>query len=104
MNSLRNWLRPFSARSANRLPAGRARLGLETLEDRQVPTVVFQPHFAGTAETSTASDYASSLQSTPAVLTFAGTYWQTAQGQQDQQTLTADVQTLLASPYLSGLT
>jgi hypothetical protein len=83
--------------------ARRTALHVEALEDRTVPTVVVQPHFAGTTLTSTPAASQYSLDSVPVVLIFAGSGWQTAQGQQDQRTLTSDITTLLASPYLSGL-
>jgi phage baseplate assembly protein gpV len=85
-------------------PAGRrVRLSLETFEDRVTPTVVIQPHFPGVTETSAASAHQATLQSEPVVLIFAGSFWQTAQGQQDQATLTNSVQALVDSAYLTGL-
>jgi hypothetical protein len=56
MSWLRNW---FGTSSKSRPSArrGKARLSLEALEDRTVPTVVFQPHFSGTAVDPGSSNY-----------------------------------------------
>jgi hypothetical protein len=79
-------------------------LGVEALEDRLVPTVIFEHHFVGTEVTSGPKANQYSLQSEPVVLIFGGSYWQTARGQRDEQTLVNSVKTILAGPYLSGLT
>jgi hypothetical protein len=68
-----------------------------------VPTVLFQSHFSGTTVTSGTGAFQYSLSGENVSLLFAGSYWQTAQGQQDQQTLTGAVKTLLGSAYLSKL-
>jgi hypothetical protein len=81
----------------------RARPGLEVLEDRSVPTVLFTPQFPGTTEVSPPGAHNQSLQSPPVMLIFAGSYWQTAQGQADEQTLTSAAQSIITGPYLSEL-
>jgi hypothetical protein len=115
LSSLRQFWNSARAQSARlqtrrkaRSPVRRQRPGLESLEDRAVPTVAFTPNFAGTTQvagpnSTIQQDDAASLQSPPVVLIFTGNYWQTNQGQQDQQTLTNDVQSILNGPYLSRL-
>jgi hypothetical protein len=103
------WFRNLVAQKRKRLcrrtsdRQRRLRPALEPLEDRSVPTVVVRPHFPGVVETSPASAQQATLQSEPVVLVFAGSYWQTAQGQSDQQKLTSSAQAILNSPYLTGL-
>jgi hypothetical protein len=95
--------RPAPARN------NRVRLSLEALENREVPTVSFAPHFSGTgvtlpAGTTLAQEEAPSLQSPDVVIIFAGTDWSTTQGQTNQQTLLTSIKSILNSPYLSALT
>jgi hypothetical protein len=85
-------------RSPNNL--GRARLAVETLEDRTVPTVVFKPTFGPDTVTSQLGG----LQSPAVHMIFSGTYWATSQGQQDEATLLNSTGNILNGPYLSGLT
>jgi hypothetical protein len=92
-----------SKRSTSATNRVRVRPRVEALEERSLPTVLFLPHFAHTHVTSNSGAYQSSKSGESIAVLFAGSYWQTAQGQQDQQTLTNDVQTLLGSPYLTGL-
>jgi hypothetical protein len=108
-NSARAQSARLQSRRKARSPLRRQRPGLEILEDRAVPTVAFTPNFAGTTQvagpnSTIQQDDAASLQSPPVVLIFTGQYWQTAQGQQDQQTLTNDAQSIVSGPYLSRLT
>jgi hypothetical protein len=101
-----NWLRTWFGTPSTSRPSARRRemhLTLQVLEDRTVPTVVFQPNFSGTTVTSDSSAYQYSLSGEQVSLIFAGSYWQTTQGKADQKTLTSDVTTLLGSPYLTGL-
>jgi hypothetical protein len=78
-----------------------ARLTVEALEDRLVPTVVFQPHFAGE---SVVSGQGTGLNSATVFLLFEGSYWtQTAAGQQDKIALTNAAQSVINSPYFSAL-
>ncbi len=86
-------------RSASQ-PQRRARLELEALEDRLVPTVVFIPKFG--AETVSGQNIA--LRSPHVDVIFSGPSWtQTSQGQQDLTTLSNSVQNILSGPYLTGL-
>jgi hypothetical protein len=55
------------------------RPGLEGLEDRTVPTVVFDPQFP--AETATTPANTTTLVNTPIDLVFWGSYWQSTLGQ-----------------------
>ncbi len=75
------------------------RLSLEALEDRLVPTVVFTPQFG--SETYTGSH--NGMQDPPVHLIFSGPYWNTAQGQQNEQTIIASTKNIVGGPYLSGL-
>jgi hypothetical protein len=84
------------------------RLGLEVLESRTVPTILFTPHFTGTVEyapsdTTIAQEQADSLSSPSVVFVFTGSYWQTTQGQNDQAHLSLSMQTILNSGYLAAL-
>jgi hypothetical protein len=76
------------------------RPALEKLEDRTVPTIVFQPHFG--AETVQGTN--DGMQNPPVYFIFSGPYWNTAQGQKDEATLLASSKNILSGPYLSGLT
>jgi hypothetical protein len=77
------------------------RLALEDLEDRTVPTVVFNPHFGPETVTDGGGQ---KLFSPPVELVFWGSFWQTSAGSQ----LAADIEnkaaTLLSGPFLSHLT
>jgi hypothetical protein len=53
--------------------------------------------------TTDGSVYQYSLSGEQVSFIFAGSYWLTTQGKADQKTLTADVKTLMGSPYLTGL-
>jgi hypothetical protein len=113
MLSLSNWLRQTLRTSPTRRgPAAKRRsrvgLGVETLEDRTVPTILFTPHFSGTAEyaetgKTIAQEHASSLSSPSVVFIFSGSYWTTAQGKTDQQTLTTSMKSIMGGTYLSAL-
>ncbi len=93
-------------RAAARRPAPvrrarKARLELETLEDRTVPTIVFTPKFGADTISGSPSD---GMHSPPVNLIFAGSYWTTPQGQQDASATVNAAKSLLSGPYLSGLT
>jgi hypothetical protein len=77
-------------------------LAVESLEDRQVPTIVFRPHFG--EQTLRAGSQNIGLQDPPVYLLFWGPYWGTAQGQQDQRAMSNAVSSILSGPYLSKLT
>jgi hypothetical protein len=89
---------------ARRRPATsrRTRLELEALEERAVPTIMFMPHFG--AQTM-ASDSANAGTQHPTVnLVFAGPFWNTQIGQQDEAAIINSTKSILNGPYLSGLT
>ncbi len=79
----------------------RASLQVEALEERAVPTIAFTPQF-GAETTSGTTSY--SLQSPTVNLVFSGSYWGTAQGQQDEAALISSAKAIMSGPYLSGLT
>jgi hypothetical protein len=79
----------------------KARLLVEALEERAVPTIAFTPAF-GAETTSGSTSY--SLQSPAVNLVFSGSYWTTTQGQQDEAGLVSAAQSIMSGPYLSGLT
>jgi hypothetical protein len=78
-----------------------ASLHVEALEERAVPTIAFTPHF-GAETTSGTTSY--SLQSPTVNFVFSGSYWNTAQGQQDEAGLISSARSIMSGPYLSGLT
>ena len=100
VRSLTNWFsrKPSSRALGPRRPSAqqRARLALEALEDRTVPTVLFIPTFG--AETVQGSN--EGMISPSVHLIFSGSSWT----QQSEQALLNSVASILAGPYLSGLT
>jgi hypothetical protein len=86
--------RPASPKRASVRP------GVETLEDRMVLTIVFNPVFGS----ETVSGTNDGTQHPPVYLIFSGSYWSTAQGQTDEATLTNSAKNILSGPYLKGLT
>src|SRR5262249_3517807 len=72
------------------------RLGLESLEDRVVPSIVFNPHFG--PETAHTSSSGLTLNGAPVYLIFWGQRWgsPTSQSMTDIQNATNAV---LSSPY-----
>src|ERR1700675_3478218 len=76
----------------------KASLQVEALEERAVPTIAFTPHF-GAETTSGTTSY--SLQSPTVNLVFSGSYWSTAQGQQDEAGLISSAKSIISGPYLS---
>jgi hypothetical protein len=96
----RRGAKPRSGRAAPRKNC-RARLQVEPLEERTVPTVLFMPHFG--AETIAGGGH-DGLQHPTLNLVFSGKYWDTTQGQQDESVLFGSVVSILRGPYLSGLT
>jgi hypothetical protein len=75
-------------------------LALEQLEERVLPTIVFDPVF-GAESTKTDGGYR--LNSPPLYLIFWGSYWATAQGQPEATAIVGAAQNLVAGPYFSGL-
>jgi hypothetical protein len=103
--SIRHYLHRFckylhrgpGARRPRKLPR---RLELETLEDRAVPTVMFNPHFGQ----ETITDHGGTkLNSPPVYLIFWGSYWQSGAGAQMAANIQSQTANLLSGPYLSGL-
>jgi autotransporter-associated beta strand protein len=89
---------------------------VERLEDRTLPTVVYDPQIFGpnnqgqyvVRETvaplpDAANGKYTLLQAPDVYLLFWGSYWTTTQGAQDVQTLVSEAKTILASSYLNGL-
>src|SRR6516164_1097690 len=102
MFDLRKWFRKtfrIDARFASRSQSVRRRktlLQLEQLEDRTVPTVVFQPHFSG--ERVTTGSVKDGMTSPPVELIFWGNF------STDQVFQLGNLAgTVLSSPYLSSL-
>ncbi len=116
--SFTNWLRnlrsvtiPYRAQHQRRRPsplgkASRVRPLLETLEDRTVPTVVFNPVFgAETLIPTPQNDYNfTTMANAPVNLIYWGSSWSTTAGKQLASTLGFDAQAILNSNYLNGLT
>jgi hypothetical protein len=85
-------------------PKRRTRLGIEALEDRSVPTVVFNPVFGQQTYGDPNHTSNFTVLSNPKVyLIFWGKYWGTAQGHSQYLTLCNDASSIINSPYLSGL-
>jgi hypothetical protein len=79
----------------------RVTLEVENLEERAVPAIVFRPSYG--SETLNSNPH-TAMVSPPVNLIFWGPYWGTQQGSQDASALISDVQTILNSKYVSGLT
>ena len=80
----------------------RPALGVEQLEDRAVPTVVFRPKFG--PESLSASPPFNVLDSPTVYFIFWGSSWAPGQpGAATEQALLADAVKVIQSPYLSGL-
>jgi hypothetical protein len=90
------------ARRSRPAPRRRTQLQVEALEERAVPTIAFLPHFG--PETIAAGSTNEGMQHPTVNLIFSGSYWTTAQGQQDEANMISSVQSMLSGPYLSGLT
>jgi hypothetical protein len=89
--------RPAPARKHRQL-----RLELETLEDRTVPTIVFTPQWGGDVISPGSTN--DGMQHPTVNYIFSGSYWSTAQGQQDELALLNSAKSIMSGPYLSGLT
>src|SRR5579859_1127903 len=107
LNWLRAWKRQqeltLRGRTERRRPRRKStvRLHLEPLEDRTVPTIVFDPQFG--AETVIPQEIAGGLNSPPLFIEFWGSYWQNGSGPQQLQKILTSAQKLTSSPYWSGL-
>jgi hypothetical protein len=107
MKSIGQSLRERSERQVRRRPASakkrrNACLQVEPLEDRTVPTIVFNPQFG--PETIAPGSTNDGMQHPNVVYIFSGSYWSTAQGQQDEKALLNSAKSIMSGPYLSGLT
>jgi hypothetical protein len=80
----------------------RTRLEVESLEDRLVPTIVFNPAFGG--ETIKPGSTNVGLQNPSVDLLFSGPFWNTGSGKLAETSLLNGAKAILNSPYLSGLT
>jgi hypothetical protein len=89
--------RPASAKKRRN-----ACLQVEPLEDRTVPTIVIKPYFG--PETIAPGSTNDGMQHPNVVYIFSGSYWTTAQGQQDETALLNAAKAIMSGPYLSGLT
>ncbi len=78
----------------------RSRLGLEALEARLTPAIVF-PHLFG-SET-TVDEGGDKLDAAPVFLLFWGNYWNNGIGAQERSQITDGIRNTLNGPYLSGL-
>src|SRR4051794_22674797 len=88
-----------TARRRNR-PPRRGRPGLESLEDRITPTILFGPQFGA----ETVHDHGGEkLSHVPVYLIYWGSFWNSAGGALSTATVTGALANVLASPYLSGL-
>jgi hypothetical protein len=114
MSRFLNWVPRFLAAACNKQrgevnrtsPARRAghrvtRPKLEPLEDRDTPTVLFQPHFASEALDPTSQNHA--LESPHIELIYWGSYWASPAGRADVNTLTSDIKTMLADNFVLSL-
>lgn len=107
MAQFKNWLRRLvrtdrSCSREKRRPK-RAWLALETLEDRTMPSVVFQPQFGAEHATDQGG---LKLNNVPVYLIFKGAYWTSAPtpGNPSADDITADTQAVLNGPYFNLLT
>jgi hypothetical protein len=80
----------------------RTRLEVESLEDRLVPTIVFNPAFGN--ETIKPGSTSAGMQNPAVNIIFSGTYWDTPTAQATEAALLNGAKEILNSPYLSGLT
>jgi hypothetical protein len=86
-------------RTITRRPA-RTRLQLEGLEERIVPTIVFEPHFG--AE-SLVNNGGPTLTNAPVYLIFWGSYWNTSAGSASETQLVSAINNELNSPIYNRL-
>jgi hypothetical protein len=102
LQKLRSVLGGKSPRAKRPAPRrGKVLLGVETLEMRDVPTVLFTPVFGAETIHGSLSD---GMQHPAVNLIFSGPTWSSSQGKQEEAAIIASVQAILNSPYLSGLT
>jgi hypothetical protein len=103
--SFTNWLKRANREATPRARAGRRRavsLSLEQLEERTVPSVVFDPQFA--KESVSSSPY-TVINDATVYLIFWGTNWGSGQnlGPSAVSKLTNDAKAVINSPYFPGL-
>jgi hypothetical protein len=97
-NRLRRLLSPREL--AHRRPPRRTRLGVEALEEREVPAIVFSPHFGQ----ETTKDFGGTkLSNVPVYVIFSGD-WNSVPSDTSKAQITSAVSAALSSPYLSHLT
>src|SRR5262249_45451957 len=103
---LRKILTGRSTKSPTNKPRRQTRsrviLRVEGLEQRDVPTVLFSPHF-GPETLAPGSTFEGMLHPTVNLI-FSGNYWTSAQGQQNEATMINAIKSMVSGPYLSGLT
>src|SRR5262249_18532658 len=91
-----------AAKNRTKPRSRKASLQVEVLEQRDVPTIAFVPHF-GAETVALGSANAGTLNPTVNVI-FSGPFWNTTIGQQDEATIINSTKAILSGPYLSGLT
>ena len=91
-----------AAKKRTKTPSSKASLQVEALEQRDVPTIMFMPHF-GVETMAYGSANTGTLNATVNVV-FSGPFWNTTIGQQDQATILNSTKAILGGTYLSGLT
>jgi hypothetical protein len=99
LRALTDWFRSNPHRPTR--VVRRARLGLESLEERAVPTIVFSPNFG--AQTISPGSTNEGLKSPPVYLVFWGQSWGTLQGQANETQVVDATRSILGGPYLTGL-
>src|SRR5262249_44258182 len=100
-----NWLcnssQTIRSRSRSAPRPKRAQPSIEHLEDRTVPTILFQPQF----DVEGFNHHSGVLNDVPVYLIFWGTHWQTpAAGNPNADAVRSALAGLLDSPYFQGLT
>src|SRR5262245_36282722 len=98
----RHTAKPRTRRPAPARKRRQSRLELEALEDRTVPTIVFTPQSGGDVIAPGSTN--DGMQHPTVNVIFSGSYWTTAQGQQDETALLNSAKSIMSGPYLSGLT
>jgi hypothetical protein len=108
MSKLAHWFRKSSKNHRSRARRTRppARLSVESLEERTVPTIVFLPKYGPEGF---ADNHGTRLSDVPVYLIFWGSYWKKTTTDTNGSTptvneITSDVQSILGGNYLKLLT
>jgi hypothetical protein len=89
-----------SSRSESLKKRRRAHLQLEPLEDRLVPTIVFNPVFG--SESIAPGSTNDGMQHPPVYFIFSGSFWSTSAGQSAEGGLLSGAKNILNSPYIGS--